>query len=215
MHLVKITLAAIAVIVFPASVRAQFTPVSARIKLTVETSEGGKITKIERKEGYFYRTSDGSTLTRWIRVNGDESLGGSGELRDNKNHADYNINFNSKQAFQLNDEPLQPDTPDDFKNLAASTLGDDFVEGIKCRRTAVFMQWPDGRRERTGEDCVSIEYALRLREDRKLTQRGITRHATTEMYEIRLGVEPDPKLFDVSSQFQVYRPEPAKNTKPE
>lgn len=187
--------------------QAQFAPVVAKIRATIETSQGGKLIKTENKEGLYYRSSDGSTLTRWVTINGDENLGGDGELFDNKGLAVYNLNFRYKQATQINDAPIEKASPDEFKNLTNSKLGDDSIEGIRCRRGGTAMRWPDGHIDKTGEYCASIEYALTLREDEKLTQKGVTRHATKEMYEIKLGVEPDPKLFDVSAQFQVLRPE--------
>jgi hypothetical protein len=75
------------------------------------------------------------------------------------------------------------------------------------------MMWPDGRKERMGEVCVSMEYDLVLHKDNQLTQNGITHHAVTELYDIKLGVEPDPKLFDLQKTTTVYKPQ-APDTQP-
>jgi hypothetical protein len=71
------------------------------------------------------------------------------------------------------------------------------VDTFPCRRVPAFVQWPDGRRELIGEDCVSSEYALVLRTDHKATQGGLTHHVVYELYALKAGAEPDPKLFDL------------------
>jgi len=206
MHFQKCGFLMLLLVMGAANLRAQWVPVSAKMKQTVETMENGKVVKVEHKEGNFYRTSDGSTLRYWTQIDGDEKLGGSGELSDNKNLFHYSINFKTKQAFQVGPRDQMPVTPDS-ELTSRSRLGDDFVEGIRCRRCAVFIGWPDGRREPSGEICESIEYVLTLREDRHATQNGVTRHSVMEMYDIKLGVEPDRKLFDIEKNYTVFRPD--------
>lgn len=200
------------VVLFSAGVsQAQWIPAKAKVTETVETIENGKVTKVERREGYFYRTSDGSTLRYWEKLNGDEPYGGGqGELQDNKNLLFYVLRMKTKEAIQQGNLPKRL-TPDIHREFAsASPLGDAFVAGIRCRRRPVEILWPDGRRERVGENCFSIEYALELREEARATQNGVTRHAITELHDIQMGVEPDPALFDVERNYTVFRPQPPK-----
>jgi hypothetical protein len=193
-------------------VHAQWVPVTAKTRQTNETWQEGKLIKVDHKEGVFYRTSDGSTLRYWTKVNGDEVLGGSGEMTDNNSLSHYSVNVKQKVAFET-DKLLEKLTPGASQYAAASTLGDQVIEGIRCRRVPSFMMWPDGRKERMGEVCVSIEYDLELHKDNQLTQNGITHHAVTELYDIKLGVEPDPKLFDLQKTTTVYKPQ-APDTQP-
>jgi hypothetical protein len=185
-------------------VQGQWIPVTAKIREIHETWQAGKLVKVDHKEGVFYRTSDGSTLNYWTSVNGDEALGGQGETTDNRSLTHYSVNMKKKYAFELSKLPERV-TPDSYQNAAASTLGDQEIEGVRCRRSPVFFLWPDGRLEKMGETCVSIEYGLELRKDHQLTQDGVTRHSVTEMYDIKLGIEPDAKLFDLQRNASVFK----------
>ena len=64
MHFQKCGFLMLLLVMGAANLRAQWVPVSAKMKQTVETMENGKVVKVEHKEGNFYRTSDGSTLDR-------------------------------------------------------------------------------------------------------------------------------------------------------
>lgn len=190
---------------------AQWIPATARITETVETIENGKITKVERREGYFYRNSEGSTLKYWERLNGNELPGAEGWLEDNKNLLSYSIRMTTKEAIQQSDKTREkPLSPAIYRFASASSLGDDFIAGIRCRRRPVVVIWPDGRRERVGENCISLEYALELRGENRVTQHGVTRHTIMELHDVQLGVEPDSKLFDVERTYTVFRQQPPK-----
>ena len=92
------------------SVRAQWVPVVAKVRQTHETWKDGKLDKVERKEGVFYRASDGSTLKYWTQVDGDESRGGAGEMTDNSNLIHYSLNMRTKNAHEIDrfHEKLKP-----------------------------------------------------------------------------------------------------------
>lgn len=194
-------------------VHAQWVPVTAKIRETDEILQDGKSIKVDNKEGVFYRTSDGSTLKYWTKVNGDETLGGSGEMTDNKTLSHYTVNVKQNVAFE-DGKLLEKLTPGASQFAAASTLGDQVIDGIRCRRVPSFIMWPDGRKERNGEACVSIENDLQLRTDRQHTQNGVTHHGITELYDIQLGVEPDPKLFDLQKTTIYKRQAPDPQPKP-
>lgn len=190
----------------------QWVPVTAKMRGMFETTKDGT-TAVEKREGVFFRSADGSMLKYWVSVNGDESRGGSGQLFDNKNLFHYSINFHQRVAYQSRRRnPKRVDPADFSSNLANSSLGNDLVEGMQCRRVPVIVLWPDGRREVIGEHCVSLDYALTLREESRATQNHVTRHVKIELYDIQLGVEPDAKLFDIENSYTVFRPEspPAK-----
>ena len=50
-------------------VHAQLVPVTAKTRETNESWQEGKLIKVDHKEGVFYRTSDGSTLKYWTKIN--------------------------------------------------------------------------------------------------------------------------------------------------
>lgn len=179
------------------SVHAQWTPVVAKVRETQEIWKNGKLERVENKEGVFYRASDGSTLKYWTQVNGDDSRGGQGELTDNNRLIHYSLNMRTKTAHEMG-KLLEKLTPNNVSpSSAKESLGDAVYDGIPCRRIPAFVLWPDGRREPIGENCMSIEYALELRTEHKVTQGEITRHVVNELYDVKLGIEPDPKLFDL------------------
>jgi hypothetical protein len=179
------------------SARAQWIPVVAKARETHETWKNSKLEKVDTKEGVFYRASDGSTLRYWVQVNGDESRGGAGEMTDTNNLVHYSLNVRTKDAHEVDrlQEKLKPG--DVVPTSMKESLGDQVVDTFPCRRVPAFVQWPDGRREPIGEDCVSSEYALVLRTDHKATQGGLTHHVVYELYALKAGAEPDPKLFDL------------------
>lgn len=179
------------------SVQAQWVPVTARVRETHETWKQGKLEKVDHKEGLFYRTSDGSTLKYWTTVNGDEKLGGQGEMTDNKGLVQYSINMKHKYFYEIGTLPEKLTPQLNRPSSSSSGLGDKVIGGLRCHRSSAVVQWPDGRREPMGEECVSIEYNLKLLTDHQVTQGGVTRHVITEMYDINLGAEPDANLFDL------------------
>jgi hypothetical protein len=179
------------------SAQAQWIPVVAQVRETHETWKNGKLEKVDTKEGVFYRASDGSTLKYWLQVNGDESRGGPGEMTDNSSLIHYSLNMRTKSAHEVARLPERLKPQDAVPTSMSESLGDQVVDTISCRRVPAFVQWPDGRRELIGENCVSIEYALELRTDHKAVQNEVMHHVVYELYNVRTGVEPDPKLFDL------------------
>ena len=90
-----------AVLLAPTDMHAQFLPVVAKMRLTKEHLVDGKVVDRLTKEGNYYRSSDGSILEQWIRVNGDEKLGelAVGNLWDNKNVVSYGLDFKNRIAY--------------------------------------------------------------------------------------------------------------------
>ncbi len=184
----------------------QFIPVTANIRETTTTIAGGKVVLTETREGDYFRSSDGSVLRRWTKVNGDGSQGGVGDLFDNKNLAFYRLNYNSRQASEGRFKPQEPMRPDAYSSSPLKSLGESFVEGIPCTLVPVLLDGPGIARHRVGQSCVSSKYGLRLREEESIAASDGTRHTVFEMYNIRLNQEPDSRLFDVQGNFAVSKP---------
>ena len=91
-------------------------------------------------------------------------------------------------------------------------LAKDNVEGIPCVPEPTQVLQPDGKTNvRIGETCESVEYNLELKHDFTVPQpSGKIVHDQYELYDIHVGTEPDPSIFDLQKHFTIYRPEPPK-----
>lgn len=189
----------------PASARAQFVPVTSKIRFTVETSKGGQLTR-QVEEGMFYRTENGSTLKHW--TNGDAKLmrAGSGELFDNQTLYTYHIFYDTKTMIESPIKLPAPHTPDEFRDM--ESLGKDVVEGVPCDLVGIEFAGPgpEIKPHRVGSACISRDYGLWLRrETRDTKQDGRLVHTLFEMYDIRPNVPPDSNEFEVLHSFSVVK----------
>lgn len=193
---------------------AQFVPVIAKMRFSKEDIVEGKVVDRMTKEGNYYRASDGSVLKRWTSVNGDENLGeiATGSLFDNKNVVSYGLNFKNRIAYlDAPPEGTKPVRPQVLEGEAAKGLGEDSVHGIACTLFPVRIAPRDRAAFSAGRACTSVKYDLELRQDLTYpSSSGRTIHTIFELYEVQLGMEPDPKLFDVRANFTVYVPESRK-----
>jgi hypothetical protein len=189
-----------------ATAQSTWLPVTARIRETYEKSENGSKSNVEVKEGYFYRSASGSTLIEWVSINNDNSRGGKAELFDNTTGADFSLNTTAKTGMRMpSPNGTQILSPDYLKGASNSKLGTETIEGIVCYKVTSTLLFPDGRKEPAGDACQSPEYGLTLRMDTfAREQNGSVTHRTIrELYDIKLGAEPEAKLFDISS-YEIY-----------
>lgn len=210
---VKYAWFAVAALFAAGSMRAQFMPLEARIRETNHTLQGGKIVKSEIREGVYYRSSDGSTLTKWLTVNGEKTS--AAELFDNSDQASYQIDYSQGRAFKLESPSAThvPVRPGGWRSISKD-VGSDSVEGLRCRILPVKVS-SGGTISDAGKSCVSQEYGLILWSE--LTTHGQGNNvlqSRTEMYGFKLGTEPDRKLFDISG-FTIFKGQPpAKSNAP-
>jgi hypothetical protein len=189
---------------------AHFVPVTAKTRLTEETVRNGRVIKKQVKEGVYYRNDDGWFLKRFTGIDGDEqaALRAGGQLWDNHTAIAYRLDYVARTATEREhgSGPMQPQVTDP---QAASKLPDDSVEGICCKvYPAKYMRTGQTALEDIGQSCRSVEYYLTLRWDKTYkSDNGDTFHSVFQMYDIHIGSEPDPKLFDLQGTFTVYRPE--------
>jgi hypothetical protein len=179
------------------SLSAQSLPMIAKTRQTDEVMVNGKVVQMHVMEGVFYRSSTGSELRRWTKRDGKEAVGhlGWGALHDTQNNVDYSIDYNRKIAYVI-----APALPTDTGAQRPRALGDDSVEGIACTLQPILLAIPGRSPRRIGQDCYSKDYDVELKSDIKYAadSSGKTLHSRFELYDIQVGVAPDPKLFDLT-----------------
>jgi hypothetical protein len=186
----------VALLLTASNLQAQFVPLEAKIRETrVTTVDGKDVTKV--KEGNYYRSSAGSVLIQWLTANGEKSWDGT--LQDNVGLALYRLDYGAHHAYQERNYPKIAAKPGMYAD--AKAVGTDAVEGISCKIVSAKVVLPGGAGQHdAGGVCVSPQYDLRIYEDLNLGGE----HTRTELYAIRLGVEPVPSLFDIKSKFTIY-----------
>lgn len=188
---------------------AQYVPVTAKMRQTMQAIENGKIVSTRTEEGTFYRTKDGSWLERWNR-----GLRFS-TLWDNKTQTAYQVNYNTRVAIE-SPEPPDFGVPDFLRKEAPGPPAQSSVEGIPCTLKPVRLisstRTHSGVVEDAGQVCWSTEYKLRLKQETRLPSGsdGASRQIF-ELYDIKLNAGPDPKLFDLQGSFTVARSRGGKN----
>lgn len=185
----------------PGAARAQSIPLTAKVRSTGQIIANGKIVATHVKESLFYRTSDGSELRRPLTDDGKPSTGkrARASLFDKVHGINYVIDYETGEAFELV-TPGNPNPPSSEGAAAPNKTGESSVEGHPCTWIPVNLVRPSGT-TRVGSNCVSKEYDLVLKTDITIpsaNQPGKSAHQVTQLYDIRMGVEPDPKLFDLS-----------------
>lgn len=189
------------------SAHAQFVPVVAKVRQTTAITRSGKL-ETTLKEGIYYRTSDGSVLQRWTTING-KATEEAGSLWNNVTGISYNLDFANRRAiFRAKGAPRSPELSP--KNLVATQARPEIsVSGVTCRlEPAKFAE--AGKVVGGGQGCFSPENDLLVKND--ITYRTLNGamlvHIVNQLYDIQLGQEPDPNLFDIKKNFQVLMPEP-------
>jgi hypothetical protein len=186
------------------------TPISAKMRLTTEVSVNGNVEKTHTQEGDFYIASNGSELQQWTTRDGKET---TGEMRwagltDAVHNTGYKVDYQNRLAYEQPFARNASPAPSS-KAPASQNLSQDSVEGYPCVRYPARLILPGKPPTVVGYSCRSESYdGLELkRETTTIDSSGRTVHSTFELYDIRPGVEPDARLFDLSN-FTVYKPTP-------
>lgn len=184
------------------TVYAQWMPITGKIRQTREIT-GAKGELLEKKitrAGSYYRSSNGSTLRQWTEIGGTPTKNVTAELVDNRSGATYLLQYLEKRAtVKFQGEPLSPDM---YSSQQLKSIGQDVVAGVNC--SIVPAKEANSGRD-VGRFCIAPEYGLALRvESFGKRADGSTVRVITELYDLQLGSEPDPKLFDLS-QFSVVK----------
>jgi len=184
-----------------ANVHAQWVPVTSNIRFTREILADGKLVTRQVKDGLFYRTDNGSTLTHWTHGDLDPKQP-SGELFDNQKVLTYQVFYEAKKAVEeapMLSAPRRPDYDMDLK-----PVGSDSVEGVPCDTIAVEFAGPKMKQQRVGSACVARDLGLMLKQETTFNKpNGTTIHTLLEMHDIKLNVPPDKNEFDIVQTFAI------------
>lgn len=179
-------------------------PLVARFRSTGEIMVNGKVVETHVKEGFFYRASNGSELRQSMTLDGKPLKGAMARahLFDKAHGTNYLVDYDGKEAFQESVpsfSALIPATPP--RSATKVPSGESSVEGYTCTLHPIYAVKPAGT-SLIGTNCVSEQYDVILKTDvtrPSALVKGKAAHQITELYNIQMGVEPDPKLFDLSS----------------
>lgn len=197
------------VLVTAGTLFAQSVPIVAKMRLTDEVTVNGKVTVTHVQEGIFYRASSGSELRQWKTLDGKAEPGtmGWGLLMDKQHDTHYKVDYVGRNAYK---ETLpEIGLP---KHGKSDPSGQDSVEGIGCDLWPIHFVPPGKAPILTGQGCRSAQYELDLYYDytNAPTSTGKVAHSAFKLYDIQIGVEPDPKLFDLETNFTIYTTEAKK-----
>jgi hypothetical protein len=202
-----------AMLIGATGVSGQFVPIVAKARESSQVVKNGQVVETTTRDGEYFRSSDGSYMFRWNKAtkNGVDTPAGTADLFDNKNVKQYHVNYNTQSAYARSDakDPVNVQkkmTPDMFFNLRSAPHEDSSVGGIPCALFHSRLKMPGQPVKDGGTACASIEYGLYVRLDVRIPMKdGGMSQQLTELYDIKLNVEPDPKLFDMRS-LTVYSP---------
>jgi hypothetical protein len=199
-----------AIVLAAAGLKAQSDPLIAKMRLTVEVSVEGRIQQTHTQEGLFYRASTGSEIQEWTVRDGKDTVGNMrwAGLTDREHDAFYKVDYQNHRAYQQSFAVSALQAPDN--GPPPKGLTQQSVEGIPCSKYPARLVVPGKAPVEIGYSCRAESYdSLELKRETTVESGGKTMHTTFELYNIQTGVEPDPKLFDLTS-FTIYRPDEKK-----
>ena len=195
------------VVALASPLNGQWTPLEARTRTTiVEVQDDGEEQVVQRREGILSRNSLGVELRAEGRVvDGQESSLEAGTLLDRATGNVYRLLYGRKQAYlsQRGAGPVLPPekTAEYFRRANELSLGQQAIGGVGCHEFRVMSmttEAPDPRNwERVGTVCRSVEYDLPVkRVSDSRDEHGHLTRTIEELYDIRIGVEPDVEIPD-------------------
>lgn len=133
----------------------------------------------------------------------------TGAFWDNNTASAYRLDYQNKRAVleARHELPMQPNT-----SIATIEMDKKFPQellyGIPCRVHPLRIHMPSGNDVPAGQMCISRENNLTLKKEETYSVGNDTFQLLMEYYDIQLGVEPDPKLFDFgfAHSFTVFEP---------
>ena len=207
---------AVAVLLGSVGLFAQTIPVRAKVRTTNEIIVDGKIVKTTVGGGFFYRASNGSTIRQLRKVGANGDLGDVvvADLTDKEHDISYRLNYGDHHALVTPSFMLNILTTSPGDNPPPGGFAQDAVEGISCVKIPVRRKVQDKPPAEVGFACVARgSNDLELKRDVTEpieTAPGRFVHSTSVLYDIQLGAEPDPGLFDLKDFTVLKLPDPKK-----
>lgn len=175
--------------------------------MTEDVIANGKVIASHIRDGIYYRASDGSIFNQFKTLDGNPTVGQQAwaPLRDS-NGVNYQLDYVQHRAYYV--APRPQFTPPSRTNAQKTQSS---VEGIPCTIQPVYLV-SGGSQTLIGHACLSEKYELSLKMEFTMPLKvGQSVHEVTELYNIQLGQEPDPRLFDLHN-FTIYRPDAAQQS---
>ena len=104
----------------------RWTPITAKVREgTFQVNTDGTEVPLSLRQGYFYRTADGSDIKYTQRVvNGTPQGPGRGFLRDSATHASYDLYYGAKKALREKwNQPIRNRLPEPQPRPCGASLG--------------------------------------------------------------------------------------------
>jgi hypothetical protein len=175
---------------------AQWVPIMAKKKvLSYVLQLDGTWTLAGEKREAYYRSSSGSTLERrYPIVNGKKEGEGEGLFTDQTTGKIYMLKHDGKKAVLLQTLPL-PLLPrhESFTPDPSWYVGKQTINGLECIGTKI--------KGANGVSWYSRDLDLTVKTD--FTGQSEGGRVVSELYDIQVGVEPDPSLFAIPKDFTV------------
>jgi hypothetical protein len=192
---------ALALMILPGTVLAQWVPLSGRVTTTTETiASDGTVTTKWKTTSLYARSSSGSILTQRLGRSGKPA---TGTLLDyGKSQRAYSLTYHGGQVNDMH-HPLdrqfaaQPPTGMSAAHRKV-TLGNDKVNGVDCFVVPIYDVGVNRSRVLVGKAWLAPAYNnLIVREELTRSRPdGSKRHIIRELKVTGLS-EPDPSLFSI------------------
>lgn len=191
---------------------ARWTPLKAqyRERVYIVRQDGTKILDTEQ-DGVFLRTSDGSDVMFREPVARGVVIGpGDAVVRDSRRRVSYNLVYGIKKAVikqrwskEVRSRLREP--------VSTRYLGKKVVNGVDCLGARV-----NGVNLLDGVDWISIPYDITMLRNYhyKGTKPGETIELISELYNVKLGQEPDINKYQIPGDFEVVNPTTSKDPAP-
>lgn len=147
--------------------------------LWVRVNPDGSETVLQRAEGVYLRNARGDWLSR---------VGDRGAYHEAATGKTYEVSFTSRTAWLRDVATAREKLAPPLEEVRSHALSEGVIEGLRVFCMPVI----DGRTgEISGRGCRSFEQNLHVRMESTVETNGVKHKRVQEMYEIRLGQEPE------------------------
>ena len=176
---------------------AQFTPVTAKIRVTTYTPQSDGTTQAQvTHKGFYYRSSRGDVVNTNFHVdeNGVKDEAGRTTYREASTGKIYSI-AHIERVARVSQKLRLPLTPRSARPPASLIVGEEVVNGIAC--IGMTMRKGDGSSAGTSWRSVSLDLTVKSEYDY-----GGGRRSVHELYDIRF-TEPPSANFSLPTGYRV------------
>lgn len=181
-------------------VSAQWIPISAQQRRLIFAIDAqGRESLVQEERGAYSRSRTGAVLSKLWRVEDgvERTAAARATLNDPASGQIFELAYDRNVATRrgMLRRPYLPKSAADWKTAGRPERRH---EGLRCVEMPV-----RGAMVESGFDCVSPDYDLTLRFEAVLRNRGGRSRVVEELYDIRIGVEPEPAALRLPPGFAV------------